>query len=76
MLLNSPDMRPTDKYLHNLLQESYKGESKHKILKLPCNCTSIELSKPEDVRGVCPVCYKPFYLVWSKVAPKLRGTGL
>ena len=72
MILNSPDMRPTDKYLKQLLQESYDQKSQHKILKLPCGCESIELEKPEDVSGACPVCSKPFYLVWQ-AKPKIRS---
>lgn len=71
--ISDPNMRPTDKYLRQLLQETYTGESKHKILKLPCGCMSIELDKPEDKSGVCPKCLKPFYLVWSKVNPKIKG---
>lgn len=72
MLLNDPNMKPTDKYLHQLLNESYQQESSHKVVQLPCGCTSIELDKPQDVSGLCPVCTKPFYLVWS-LNPKFRG---
>lgn len=73
MILNSPDMRPTDKYLKSLLQESYTQESKHYIVKLPCSHGSIELEKPGDVTGICNTCKKPFYLVWS-LKPKFKET--
>lgn len=65
-------MRPTDKYLKQLLDESYKQESKHHVVKLPCGCTSIELDKPQDVSGMCNICFKPFQLIWQR-QPKFRG---
>ena len=68
-----PNIKPTDRYLKQLLQESYDGTTSRKILKLPCGCTSIELEKPQDVQGVCLVCMKPFYLVWSKINPQIKG---
>ena len=73
MLLNDPNMRPTDKYLKQILDDNYSGSTKQRyITKLPCGCTSIELEKPEDISGVCPVCNKPFYLVWQR-QPKFKG---
>lgn len=66
--------RPSDKYLHQLLQEGYDQESKHYVTKLPCGCINLELEKPQDISGLCPVCSKPFNLIWSMTAPKFKGT--
>jgi len=74
MILNNPNMKPTDRYLKGILEENYKGTSERKILKLPCGCTSIELDKPQDVFSNCPVCGKPFHLVWQ-MKPKIRGVS-
>lgn len=71
MILNDANMKPTDKYLKSLLQESYTQESKHYVVKLPCGCTSIELDKPQDCSGICNICGKAFQLIWQR-QPKFR----
>ena len=72
MILNSPDMKPGDKYLKHLLQESYSQESKHQICKLPCGHGSFELTEPRDVFVECNTCHKKYQLVWSMVNKKIR----
>ena len=45
-----------------------------KILKLPCNCTSVEILRPEDTYIVCPVCFKKYLLTYSKIGKhKIEG---
>lgn len=72
MILQDANMKPTDRYLKNLLQESYDQKSKHQVCKLPCGHGSFELEKPQDVTVQCNTCKKVFKLLWSKINPKIR----
>lgn len=72
MLLEDANMRPNDRYLKQLLQESYAQERKSTILQLPCGHGSFELTEPKDVQVMCNICHKKFQLIWSKVNKKIR----
>ena len=75
MILNSPDMKPTDKYLKQILDDNYRGGTKQRyITRLPCGCQSIELEQPADLSGVCNMCGKPFHLIWQR-QPKFKGVA-
>lgn len=66
------NLRPTDRYLKQLLQEDYNQESKHYVLRLPCEHGSIELDKPQDVYVQCNICFKKFHLLWSAVNKQVK----
>lgn len=72
MLLQDPNMKPTDKYLKSLLQENYDAQMQRKVLQLPCGHANIELTKPGDVYVQCPKCLKKFQLIWSKVNKQIK----
>lgn len=56
------------------LDKEWDKRPVRQILKLPCGCTSVELSRPEDTYVTCPVCYKKFLLIYSKIGKhKIEG---
>lgn len=70
--MRDANMRPTDKYLKQLLQEGYDGVSKHETWQLPCGHGSIELTSKQDVYLQCNTCKRKFQLVWSAVNKKVK----
>lgn len=57
-------------YLQKLDKE-YNQRPIRQILKLPCGCTSIEITRPQDQYVTCPECYKKFLLIWQS-KPKIQ----
>lgn len=64
--------RPTDRYLKQLLQESYDQESKHEIWNLPCGHGNIEITERRDMWIQCNTCHKKYQLMWSAVNKKVK----
>lgn len=72
--MNLPDAnaRPTDRYLKQLLQESYDQKSKHEIWSLPCGHGNTEITQRQDMWIQCNTCQKKYQLMWSAVNKKVR----
>ena len=73
MLLQDPNMKPTDRYLKSLYQEQYDANMKNTYaLQLPCGHANIQLDKPGDAYLQCPKCFRKFQLVWSGINNKVK----
>lgn len=73
MRMQPVNFRPTDKYVKQVLDETYYGQQKQKpvVLKLPCECVSIQILEPKTIRPVCPKCGKKYILSWSMMGQKI-----
>ena len=62
-----------DEQIRKLMREwdSAKGDQ-HKVVKLPCCGTSVEILRPEDQILWCPQCAKRHALIWQR-RPKLQS---
>lgn len=49
------------------IDREYDQRPVRTILKLPCGCTSIEITRPGDQYVVCPSCFHKYLLTWSKI---------
>lgn len=58
--------------VRKVYKEAERRRGQYTILKLPCGHGSVEITKPKDQFVVCPVCYKRFLLIWSKLTGRQR----
>jgi len=42
------------------------------IVKLPCGCASVEVTKTGDQWLKCPKCQKSFLLIWSQINKRFK----
>ena len=63
-----------EEQVEKALKEREKGSSKHVIVKLPCGCTSVEITRPGDKYITCPRCGHSYRLTWSRLGRhKIEG---